>query len=163
MKVRIKRIGNHALPLPRYETAGAAAMDLRAQLVGHPRAEVMDHPHTKEPTPFIVLGHNEHAYFPVGFAFEVPAGHEMQVRPRSGLALKHMIVAWHPIGTVDSDYRGEVQAALHNRGGCAFIVWHGDRIAQGVIAPVVRVELEEVEELSETARGANGFGSTGQS
>lgn len=161
MRVKVKRVGNHSLPLPKYETEGAAAVDLRASLDGHPLARLMKHPHSGERELCVMLGPDDHAYFPVGFAFEVPAGYELQVRPRSGLAFRHQVVAWHPIGTVDSDYRGEVQAALHNRGTHSFIVWHGDRIAQGVIAPVVRAELVEAEELSETARGGNGFGSTG--
>ena len=163
MRVKVKRVGNHSLPLPKYETDGAAAFDLRASLDGHPMARLMTHPRTGERELCVMLVPDEHAYFPVGFAFEIPTGHEMQVRPRSGLALRSKVVAWHPIGTVDSDYRGEVQAALHNRGDRSFIVWHGDRIAQGVSAPVVRAELVESEELSETARGGNGFGSTGQS
>lgn len=161
MQVKVKRIGNHSLPLPKYETDGAVAIDLRASLDGHPLARVLARPGTDERELCVILGPHQHAYFPVGFAFEIPDGFELQVRPRSGLAFRNQVVAWHPIGTVDSDYRGEVQAALHNRGTQSYIVWHGDRIAQGVIAPVVRAELVEAEELSETARGGNGFGSTG--
>lgn len=160
MKVRIKRVGTHDLPVPKYETDGAAGFDLHAQLTGHPRAQRFQRNADTKCLAYVIEP-GEHAYFPVGFAFEVPEGFELQVRPRSGLALRYMVVAWHPIGTVDSDYRGEVQAALHNRSAVPYIVWHGDRIAQGVIAPVVRAEFEEVAELSETARGAKGFGSTG--
>lgn len=169
MKVRIKRVGAHALPLPAYETAGAAGMDLRAHLSGVDGSYLRPcdygtdyHPDTKMPTRFVRLYPDAHLYLSVGFAFEIPEGYEGQVRPRSGLAKKHAVVAWHPIGTVDSDYRGEVMAALHNRGDRPFTIWEGDRIAQLVIAPVVRAMLEEVAELSDTARGGNGFGSTGR-
>lgn len=167
MRIRIKRVGAHALPLPAYESAGAAGMDLRANLCGPDVGAIRPydwgadfHPETKHPTRFVTLYPNSHVYIPVGFAFEIPEGFEGQVRPRSGLAKKHAIVAWHPIGTVDSDYRGEVMAALHNRGERPFTIWEGDRIAQLVIAPVVRAALEEAEELSDTERGTGGFGST---
>jgi len=149
------------LPVPRYETEGAAGFDLCAQLSGHAGAQRFQRNADTKCLAYVIEP-GEHAYFPVGFAFEIPAGYEMQVRPRSGLALRYMVTAWHPIGTVDSDYRGEVQAALHNRSAVPYIVWHGDRIAQGVIAPVVRAELEEVPELSNTQRGRAGFGSTGK-
>jgi dUTP pyrophosphatase len=168
MKVRIKRMGEHNLPVPAYETPGAAGMDLRANLadLDTPGTEWIEsgvdiHPVSKLPTRYIWLFPDAHVYLPVGFAFEIPDGFEGQVRPRSGLAKKHKIVAWHPIGTVDSDYRGEVMAALHNRGDEPFTIWEGDRIAQLVIAPVVRAELVEVAALGETGRGAKGFGSTG--
>lgn len=166
MKVRIKRVGAHALPLPAYETAGAAGMDLRASLTdvkeGPGVVPLWDvHPTAKVLARCIAIYPGAHVYLPVGFAFEIPEGFEGQVRPRSGLAKKHAVVAWHPIGTVDSDYRGEIMAALHNRGDRPFTIWEGDRIAQLVIAPVVRASLEEVAELSDTARGGNGFGSSG--
>ncbi len=143
--VKVKRIGNHTLPLPRYETEGAAGFDLRACIdntiggvvlygVGMPK----------------VVG--------CGFAFEVPEGYELQIRPRSGLSRDGVHVA---LGTVDSDYRGEVKICLSVEGSNQFWINHGDRIAQGIIAPVVRAELVEVDTLSETARGAGGFGSTG--
>ena len=161
MNVRIRRVGDHSLPAPSYETDGAAGFDLRAQLHGLPAATTL-HRNADSKQLAYIIPPGEHAYFPVGFAFEIPEGYEMQVRPRSGLALRYMVTAWHPIGTVDSDYRGEVQAALHNRSAVSYIVWDGDRIAQGVIAPVVRANFKEVAELSETARGGNGFGSTGK-
>jgi len=146
MKVRIQRVGNHQLPIPEYQTEGASAFDLRAQL-GAARLAC---------PPGVAVS------VPVGFAFEVPDGYELQVRGRSGLAFGWGIIACHSPGTVDSDYRGEVRVLLHNMSGVEFVINHGDRIAQGVIAPVVRAQLEEVSELSETARGNGGFGSTGR-
>jgi dUTP pyrophosphatase len=154
-------MGDHGLPVPAYETPGAAGMDLRARLKGVRVSGWDNHPETGDITRCLTLGPGEHVYLPVGFAFEIPDGFEGQVRPRSGLAKKHHVVAWHPIGTVDSDYRGEVMAALHNRGDQPFTIWEGDRIAQLVIAPVVRAELVEVETLGETERGTKGFGSSG--
>lgn len=168
--VRIQRVGQHTLPLPAYETEGAAGMDLRASLLDlHSICSTAcsvsygteTHPETGLPAKYVRLYPGTHVYFPVGFAFSIPKGYEGQVRPRSGLAKNHHVVAWHPIGTVDSDYRGEVLAALHNRGDRPFTVWDGDRIAQLVIAPVSRATLIEVAALDDTARGTNGFGSTG--
>lgn len=144
LPVKVKRIGNHTLPLPKYETEGAAGFDLRASL-----------------TDAVMLPkHGTAATIGCGFAFEVPPGHELQVRPRSGLTKAGVAVS---LGTVDSDYRGEVKVHLRLVGAESFVIRDGDRIAQGVIAPVVRAELVESEELSETARGGNGFGSTGNS
>lgn len=161
MRIRIKRVGSHALPLPSYATEGSAGMDLSANLQDVPHAVHRWHAGAKETRLAVCIHPTHHLYLPVGFAIEIPEGFEGQVRPRSGLAKKHAIVAWHPIGTVDSDYRGEVQAALHNRGTSDFWVFHGDRIAQLVVAPVVRAVLAEVEALSDTERGMGGFGSTG--
>lgn len=132
------------LPLPAYATAGAAGADLRAAL-GEP----------------LLIPPGGRAAVPSGFAFEVPDGYEMQVRPRSGLAARHGVTVLNAPGTVDSDYRGEVMAVLVNLGQAPFVVRHGDRIAQLVVAPVSIAAFAEVAELGETARGPGGFGSTG--
>lgn len=130
--------------LPQYESSSAAGMDLRA-FIG---AEITIPP----------LGR---ARIPTGIFLEVPAGHEAQVRPRSGLADKKGITVLNSPGTIDSDYRGEVEVILVNLGGESFTVKNGDRIAQMVISPVVRTPVSEVEFLSDTERGTGGFGSTG--
>ena len=143
-RLRVSRVaGAEDLPLPSYATEGAAGLDLRAALGGR-----------------LVLGPGERALVPTGLRFAVPAGYEAQVRPRSGLALRHGIVLPNSPGTIDSDYRGEVQVILWNAGPEPFAIERGDRIAQLVIAPVAHVELEE-SALDETPRGAGGFGSTG--
>ena len=134
------------LELPAYETAGAAGMDLRA---GVPA----DRP--------LMLTPGKRALVPTGFIFEVPAGYEAQIRPRSGLAFKHGITCLNTPGTIDSDYRGEVKVILANLGREPFEVRRGVRIAQMVIAPVTQVTVREADGASETARGAGGFGSTG--
>ena len=132
------------LPLPRYETALAAGLDLRADL---------DAPLTLAPL--------ERKAVPTGLALEIPPGHEGQVRPRSGLALKHGLTCLNSPGTIDADYRGEVKVILANLSNEAFTVQRGDRIAQLVISPVARVEVVEVASLAVSARGEGGFGSTG--
>ena len=143
-RLRVSRVaGAEDLPLPSYATEGAAGLDLRAALAGR-----------------LVLGPGERALVPTGLRFAVPAGYEAQVRPRSGLALRHGIVLPNSPGTIDSDYRGEVQVILWNAGPEPFAIERGDRIAQLVIAPVAHVELEE-SALDETPRGGGGFGSTG--
>ncbi|MEY9533455.1 dUTP pyrophosphatase [Sinorhizobium fredii] len=134
------------LDLPAYETAGAAGMDLRAAVPG-------DQPMTIRP--------GGRALVPTGFIFEIPAGYEGQVRPRSGLAFKHGITCLNSPGTIDSDYRGEVKVLLANLGEENFTVERGMRIAQMVIAPVTQVTIREADGTSTTARGAGGFGSTG--
>ena len=145
--VPILRLSHAAgLPLPAYETAGAAGMDLRAAVPVH------------EP---MVLRPGARAAVSTGFAFALPAGYEAQVRPRSGLALKSGITQLNTPGTIDCDYRGEVKVILINHGEADFTVRRGDRIAQLVIAPVTRASWVEVDSLDETARGAGGFGSTG--
>ncbi|WP_029620024.1 dUTP diphosphatase [Pseudorhizobium marinum] len=134
------------LPLPAYETPGAAGMDLRAAVAeGEP----------------LTLQPGERALVPTGFVFEVPDGFEAQVRPRSGLAFKHGITCLNTPGTIDSDYRGEVKVLLINLGQEAFVVPRGMRIAQMVVAPVTQVRVMERSEASTTPRGAGGFGSTG--
>ncbi|MBA4042118.1 MAG: dUTP diphosphatase [Sphingobium sp.] len=130
------------LPLPAYATAGAAGMDVVA-------AESL------------VLDPGERRAIATGFAIAIPEGYEVQVRPRSGLALKHGITCLNTPGTIDSDYRGEVKVILANLGDAPFPVARGDRIAQLVPAPVQRAQMIEVAALDETARGAGGFGSTG--
>jgi dUTP pyrophosphatase len=134
------------LPLPDYETAQAAGMDLRAAV---PEAE-----------PLVLRPGARHAV-PTGLAFALPPGLEGQVRPRSGLALKAGVTCLNTPGTIDADYRGEVKVILINLGEEDFTIRRGDRIAQLVIAPVIQTGWREVENLDETARGAGGFGSTG--
>jgi dUTP pyrophosphatase len=134
------------LDLPSYETAGAAGMDLRAAVTeGEP----------------LVLAPGSRALVPTGFIFEIPAGYEAQIRPRSGLAFKHGITCLNTPGTIDSDYRGEVKVLLVNLGTADFVIERSMRIAQMVIAPVVQAQVREVTEAGATERGAGGFGSTG--
>lgn len=133
------------LPLPAYETAGAAGMDLRAAIA--------------EP---VTLAPGERALISTGLRLEIPEGYEGQVRPRSGLAIRHGITLLNTPGTIDSDYRGLVQVVVINLGREAYTIHRGDRIAQLLITPVIRVTLETVEDLSETERGEGGFGSTGR-
>jgi len=130
--------------LPAYQTELAAGLDLSADL---------DAPVTLEPGAIALI--------PCGFAMALPPGFEAQVRPRSGLATKHGISMPNAPGTIDADYRGEVKVPLINLGRAAFVVEHGTRIAQMVIARVERAQVKEVERLTETARGSGGFGSTG--
>jgi len=134
------------LPVPSYETAGAAGVDLRAAV-----------PEDRQ----IILLPGKRALVPTGFILEIPDGFEGQVRPRSGLALRHGITCLNTPGTVDSDYRGEVQVLLINLGEDDFAITRGMRIAQLVIAPVTRATIEERDGAGQTARGAGGFGSTG--
>lgn len=144
-EIAMKRLP-HArdLPVPAYATAGAAGADARAALA----APLVLHPGMR-------------ALVPTGFAFAIPAGYEMQVRPRSGLAARHGVTLLNAPGTVDSDYRGEVMAILVNHGTEPFTIHHGDRIAQLVIAPVTAASFAEAAELPATPRGSGGFGSTG--
>lgn len=135
------------LALPAYETALSAGMDVRAAV---PEGEP------------ITLKPGERCLAPTGLTVAVPAGYEMQVRPRSGLALKHGLTCLNTPGTIDADYRGEVKIILINLGQEPFVINRGERIAQLVIAPVTQGVWERVEVLSETARGAGGFGSTGR-
>jgi dUTP pyrophosphatase len=145
--VPIRRLPNNPdLPLPAYETAGAAGMDLRAAVA--------------ENAP-VVLRPGSRFAVPTGLAFALPDGFEGQVRPRSGLAARHGVTQVNTPGTIDADYRGEVKVILINLGEEDFTIRRGDRIAQLVIAPVTRAEWSEVETLDETVRGQGGFGSTG--
>ena len=143
--VRITRLrGARDLPLPSRATSGSAGFDLHAAVSGE-----------------LSIAPNERVLVPTGLAIAVPEGHEAQVRPRSGLALRHGIVLPNAPGTIDSDYRGEIQVIVLNTGTRPFRIRRGDRIAQLVIAPVTRAEWREVEDLEETERGAGGFGHTG--
>ncbi|MFY9211973.1 MAG: dUTP diphosphatase [Aestuariivita sp.] len=134
-----------AVPLPAYETAGAAGADIRANL---PDGDVLLEPGAR-------------ALISTGLRIEIPEGFEVQIRPRSGLALKHGITLPNAPGTIDSDYRGPLGVIVMNAGDAPFVVEHGARIAQIVVAPVVQAEFALDSGLSETARGAGGFGSTG--
>ena len=132
------------LPLPAYATTGAAGMDIVAAV-----------------TEDLVLAPGARSAVPTGLSMAVPAGHEVQVRPRSGLALRHGVTVANAPGTIDSDYRGEVKILLVNLGDADFTVSRGMRIAQIVLAPVTRADPKLIEELDDTARGSGGFGSTG--
>lgn len=139
-------IVNHSgNPLPAYETVFSAGMDLRANL-GHP----------------IELKPLERCLIPTGLHIELPAGYEAQVRPRSGLAAKHGVTVLNTPGTIDADYRGEIKVILVNLSSETFVIHHGDRIAQMIVAKHERVELVCVDNLGETARGTGGFGHTGR-
>lgn len=141
--VQIRRLPNgEGLPLPAYETAGAAGMDLRA-------AEGL------------TLKPGARCLMPTGLAIALPQGFEAQVRPRSGLAVKHGVTVLNSPGTIDCDYRGEVKVPLINHGQDDFVISRGDRIAQMVVAPVSRITWTEVKDLDATERGAGGFGSSG--
>lgn len=141
---------DQGLGLPSYETAGAAGADVRANL---PIAER---------SAGIVLASMARRLVPTGFRLEIPQGFEVQVRPRSGIALRHGVTLANAPGTIDSDYRGALGVILINLGPQEVRIGHGDRIAQIVVAPVVRARFEAVAGLSVTARGEGGFGSTGR-
>jgi len=134
------------LPLPSYQSEGAAGLDLLA-------AVAVDRPITLEP--------GARAMIPTGIAVALPAGTEGQVRPRSGLAVRHGVTVLNTPGTIDADYRGEIQVILVNLGQAAFTVERGMRIAQLIVAPALQVMIRETLDLDETARGVAGFGSTG--
>lgn len=144
-QILIKKL-EHAkdLPLPSYESVSAAGMDLRA---------AVDSP--------VVIEPGKRDLIPTGFQMSLPQGYEAQIRPRSGLAIKNGITMLNAPGTIDADYRGEVKVIAINHGQEKFIVNHGDRIAQMVIAPVTQFPMVEVNDLDETERGKGGFGSTG--
>lgn len=142
--VRVKIINTSTNELPAYATSGSAGMDIRANL--------------ESP---VVLQPLERQLIPTGLFIELPEGHEAQVRPRSGLAIKQGITCLNSPGTVDADYRGELKVILINLSNTVQTVRHGDRIAQMIIAQVERADLIEVEALNETARGNGGFGHTG--
>ena len=141
---------DRTLALPGYQTAGAAAADIRANLMPEDRA-----------TGF-TLDPMHRAIIPTGIRIAIPVGYEMQIRPRSGLAIKFGITLVNAPGTIDSDYRGPLGVALINLGRDPYTVHHGDRIAQGIIAPVVQAGFAVVDALDATARGVGGFGSTGR-
>lgn len=148
VRVRLLRLPHgEGVPAPAYASDGAAGLDLRAAV--------------PDQAP-LVLVPGARALVPTGFALALPADHEAQVRPRSGLALKAGVTCLNSPGTIDCDYRGEVGVILVNHGSEPFTVSRGDRIAQLVVAPVSRAVWDEVERLDDTARGAGGFGSTGR-
>jgi dUTP pyrophosphatase len=147
MKLRVLRLAHaQGLPLPSYQSEGAAGLDLVAAIA----------PHTQ-----LVIGPRARDLVPTGLIIELPAGFEAQVRPRSGLALKHGVSVLNAPGTIDSDYRGEVKVLLVNLGAEPFVIERGMRIAQLIVAPVIRAELSEERSLANSPRGASGFGSTG--
>ena len=149
VRVRIVRLAHAAgLALPAYQTKGSAGLDLLAAL------------DTQRP---LTLAPGARALVPTGLVLELPQGYEAQVRPRSGLALNYGITVLNSPGTIDSDYRGEVRVVLANLGHAPFEIRRGERIAQLVVGPVTHAELVEVAEVSDTARGDGGFGSTGKS
>lgn len=141
---------DQALGLPHYATAGAAGADLRANFPPELRAGG------------VVVQPGGRALVPTGLRLAIPAGFEVQIRPRSGLALKHGITLPNSPGTIDSDYRGPLGVILMNAGVTPFAVRHGERIAQMVLAPVVHAQFDLVAQLPETGRGSGGFGSTGR-
>ncbi|GAB6074404.1 dUTP diphosphatase [Nautilia lithotrophica] len=142
MKLKIKKLSDKA-QIPAYQTKEAAGFDL----------------HSIED---VVINPGERRLIGTGLAFEIEFGYEVQIRPRSGLAFKHGITVLNTPGTIDSDYRGEIKVLLINHGSEPFEIKEGERIAQAVIAPVIQAEIIEVGELSDTDRGAGGFGSTGK-
>jgi dUTP pyrophosphatase len=146
VRIQVAKVGSVAVPLPRYQTDGAAGMDLHAALT--------------EP---IVLAPGARAKIPTGLAFAIPRSFEGQVRPRSGLAARSGVTVLNAPGTVDSDYRGEVQVVLVNHGQEPVTIAPLERIAQLVVAPVARAELDLADSLDATARGDGGYGSTGRS
>lgn len=144
--VRVRRLPhNQDLPLPVYATEGAAGMDLLAAVA--------------DP---VVIASGQRVLIPTGLAIALPPGYELQIRPRSGLALRNGIVLPNSPGTIDEDYRGEIQVIVLNTGSEPFQVERGTRIAQAVLAPVVRVAWDEVADLDVTTRNEGGFGSTGR-
>ncbi len=139
-----------AIPLPAYATPGAAGADIRANLPPGQRA----HGFTLKP--------GQRSIVPTGLRIEIPPGYEVQIRPRSGLALTHGITLPNTPGTIDSDYRGPLGVALINLSDTPYVVAHGDRIAQMIVAPVVQAAFEVVASLTDSQRGTGGFGSTGK-
>jgi len=150
--IRIRRVegSDLSLPLPSYESAGAAGADLRANLAKCDRASGL------------ALTPGARVLVPTGLQVELPKGHEWQIRPRSGLALRHGVTLLNAPGTIDADYRGEVGVLLINLGDAPFTIVHGARIAQAVLVPVIQARFDEVEVLGPTRRGTGGFGSTGR-
>lgn len=145
IRVMIKRLHSHDIPLPAYMTAGAAGMDLCAAMEED-----------------LMLPPGSRLLVPTGLAIALPPGVEAQIRPRSGLAWQHGITLLNSPGTIDSDYRGEIKVIVINLGDKDYILKRGERIAQMIFAPVARVLLTEVEILDDTTRGEGGFGHTGR-
>ncbi len=149
IELKIKKLEHfdNNLPLPKYETAGAAGADLRASMPGQEN---------------LTIAPGKRVLVPTGLSYEIPEGYEVQVRPRSGMSLKTNLLIVNSPGTIDCDYRGEIKIIIGNFGDEDAIIEHGDRIAQMVIAPVTQATLVETSTLSETDRGHGGFGSTGK-
>ena len=143
IKIQIKKLSNSVI-IPKYETSGSSGMDIAAHVENN-----------------IIINPGEKALVSTGFSIAIPAGYEVQIRPRSGLAAKKNMTVLNTPGTIDADYRGEIKVILINLGQEKFIVKSGERIAQMVVCPVVQANLEEVTELSDTKRGTGSFGSTG--
>lgn len=148
LTINIKRISNgfDDIELPHYATAGSAGMDIRAAVNDE-----------------VILKSGKTILIPTNFSVEIPEGFEIQVRPRSGMAINHSIGILNSPGTIDSDYRGEIKIILFNFGAEDFIIKRGDRIAQLIISKVYRTVLNEIDELNTTSRGSGGFGHTGKS
>ena len=144
VKILIKKL-NPAVKLPEYKTSGASGMDLTAFI--------------EKP---IIVKSKTSSLVPTGLSIAFQEDYEIQIRPRSGLAAKNNITVLNTPGTIDSDYRGEIKVIIYNHGNDDFIINNGDRIAQMVLCPVIKMELEEVNELPKTIRGEGGFGSTGK-
>jgi len=142
-KIQIKKLSN-SVSIPKYETPGSSGMDVAAHIEDN-----------------IIINPGEKALVSTGLSISIPAGYEVQIRPRSGLAAKKSITVLNSPGTIDADYRGEIKVILINLGKEKFVVKNGERIAQMVVCPVIQASLDEVKELSDTARGVDGFGSTG--
>jgi len=142
-KIQIKKLSNEVLT-PKYETSGSSGMDIAAYIERD-----------------IIINPGEKALIPTGFSLSVPRDYEVQIRPRSGLAVKKGVTVLNTPGTIDSDYRGEIKVILINLSKDEFSVKNGERIAQMVVCPIKQVIVEEVKELTETIRGIGGFGSTG--
>ena len=142
-KIQIKKLSN-SVSTPKYETAGSSGMDVAAHIEDN-----------------IIINPGEKALVSTGLSISIPVGYEVQIRPRSGLAAKKSITVLNSPGTIDADYRGEIKVILINLGKKKFVVKNGERIAQMVVCPVIQASLDEVKELSDTARGSGGFGSTG--
>ena len=143
-EILIKKLSKR-VRLPKYETNGSSGMDLEANI---------DKPIKIEPGRVSII--------PTGISVSIPLNYEIQIRPRSGLAAKNNITVLNTPGTIDSDYRGEIKVIIYNHGDYDFVINNGDRIAQMVLSPVIRMELEEVKDLPKTIRGEGGFGSTGK-
>lgn len=146
MKVKIKKWEHFKGELPAYQSAGASGFDVRAQLQGQS----------------LTLKRGERALVPTALSFEIPIGYEIQARPRSGWAAKHGLTLMNTPGTIDADYRGEVKIILVNLGQEDVVIQDQDRCAQLVICPIYQAQFEVTEDLSQTERGAGGFGSTGK-
>ncbi len=145
MELKVKKLPNaEGLPVPTYESEYAAGLDIRAAV-----------------DESVTINPGERVMVPTGLAIALPAGFEAQIRPRSGLAIREGITMLNSPGTIDADYRGEVKLIVINHGQEKVVISRGDRVAQMVIAPVVQATITEVDELSDTSRGAGGFGSTG--